>query len=313
MGRRRKGRPVNGWLVLDKPVDITSTQVVNRARRLLDAAKAGHAGTLDPLASGVLPIAFGEATKTVPFAMDGAKRYRFTIRWGEARDTDDAEGRVVATSGVRPDRDTILAALPRFIGEIEQVPPAFSAIKVAGERAYDRARAGEPVDLAPRVVRINALDLIALPDADHAEFAAGCGKGGYMRALARDLARALGTVGHLSSLRRLSVGPFSLDAAVTLDQLEELAAQAAAERVLLPVRTPLDDIPAVALTETEAHRLRSGQAVALLRRSDRERLARLNAERAAGEPLVLAVTGEVPVALARLEGVELRPVRVLNL
>jgi len=313
MARKRRGRPISGWLVLDKPLDVTSTQAVNIARRLLDAAKAGHAGTLDPLASGVLPIAFGEATKTVPFAMERAKHYRFTIRWGEQRDTDDAEGAVVATSEVRPDEESIRAVLPRFVGEIEQVPPTYSAIKVQGERAYDLARDGAPVALAARTVRIDALRLVGLPDPDHAEFEAECGKGGYMRALARDLAVALGTVGHLSALRRVRVGPFSLDGAVTLDQLEELAAQAAAERVLLPVKAPLDDIPAVALTEPEAHRLRSGQAVALLRRSDRDRLARLNAEQTAGEPVVLAVVGERPVALVRLEGAELRPVRVLNL
>ncbi len=314
MGRRRKGRPVHGWLVIDKPRGMTSTAVVGKVRRLFDAAKAGHAGTLDPLATGVLPIAFGEATKLMSYAMDGAKAYRFTIRWGEARDTDDAEGRVVATSPVRPDRAAIEAVLPRFVGEIEQVPPAFSAIKIGGERAYDLARDGETVDLAPRLVRIDALRLLGQPDADHAEFEAACGKGTYMRGLARDLAVALGSVGHLSMLRRLKVGPFTLDDAVTLAHLEQLiGGDGDATSVLLPVEAPLDDIPAVTLTEPEAQRMRCGQTVALLRRSDRERLAKLSLDPATEDGVVLAVLGGLPVALARIDGAELRPVRVLNL
>jgi tRNA pseudouridine55 synthase len=313
MGRRRKGRPVSGWLVIDKPADITSTQVVARVRRLTGAAKAGHAGTLDPMATGILPIALGEATKTVAYAMEGEKTYRFTVRWGEARDTDDLEGRPVAESPVRPDRSAIEAALPAFIGEIEQTPPAFSAVKIAGERAYDLAREGEAVEPAPRIVRIDAIRLLAMPDADHAAFEVESGKGAYMRALARDLARALGTCGHLSVLRRLRVGAFALDGAVTLAHLEELADQSATDSALLPIETPLADIPAVALTETEAHRLRCGQTVALFRRVDRERLAELTGAAAADEPMVLARLGDRPVALVRLDGGQLRPVRVLNL
>ncbi len=313
MSRRRRGRPVHGWLVLDKPADLTSTQAVSKVRRLFDARKAGHAGTLDPMATGVLPIAFGEATKTVSYAMDGAKRYRFAIAFGEARDSDDSEGQVVATSPVRPDPAAVADVLGRFTGEIEQVPPAFSAIKIAGERAYDLARDGETVNLAPRRIRIDALDLVAVPDGDHVVLEAVSGKGAYMRGLARDIAVALGTVGHLSALRRLSVGAFTLDAAVTLPQLEALVGSGGGDSALLPLETPLDDIPAVALSDVEAHRMRSGQAVALLKRSDRERLAAAQADRDDGDCLVLATARGVPVALARLTGAELQPVRVLNL
>ena len=313
MARKRRGRPVHGWLIVDKPEDMTSTEVVSRVKRLLQAAKVGHAGTLDPMATGVLPLAFGEATKTVSYAMDGAKSYRFTVRWGEARDTDDMEGQVTATNPVRPDKDAIARVIPRFLGTIDQVPPAYSAIKVAGERAYDLAREGETVSLAPRPVAVHALTLVDQPDPDHAVFDAECGKGTYMRALARDLAQALGTLGHLSALRRTRVGPFGLDAAVTLPHLEALAARGSPDAALLPVETPLDDIPAVALTESEAHRMRCGQSVALLRRSDRERLASLQQSDASDDGLVLAMVGTMPVALARLDGVELKPVRVLNL
>ncbi len=322
MGSRRKGRPVHGWLVIDKPVGMTSTQVVGRTRRLLSAGKAGHGGTLDPNATGVLPIAFGEATKTVAYAMEGRKIYGFTVRWGEARDTDDIEGAVTETSDLRPDRAAIEAVLQDFTGVIDQIPPRYSAIKVDGARSYDLARAGEQVALAPRPVRIDNLRLVDTPDADHAVFEAVCGKGAYIRALARDMAVALGTTGHLTALRRLSVGPFSLKEAITLEQLTALAEKSAAESALLPVETPLDDIPAVALTETEAQRMRCGHCVALLRRSDRDRLDRLGQDATStgsesGEPVVLAVLrsreGDRPVALARLDGVELHPVRVLNL
>ncbi|NNG04518.1 MAG: tRNA pseudouridine(55) synthase TruB [Inquilinus sp.] len=319
---RRRGRPVHGWLVIDKPVGMTSTQVVGRARRLLDSAKAGHGGTLDPNATGVLPIAFGEATKTVAYAMQGRKTYRFTVRWGEARETDDVEGAVSGTSPVRPDRAAIEAVLPRFTGVIQQVPPVYSAIKVDGNRSYDLARAGEAVALAARPVRIDSLELLEQPDADHAVFEAECGKGAYIRALARDMAQALGTLGHLTAIRRLSVGPFGIDDSITLDHLAALAEKTAAESALLPVETPLDDIPAVALTEAEAQRMRNGNHVALLRRSDRDRLARLAEDAEAGrggsdDAIVLAVVptpdGDRPVALARLDGAELHPVRILNL
>src|SRR4051812_45292061 len=201
MSRKRKGAAVHGWVVVDKPQGITSTQAVAIVRRVFDAQKAGHAGTLDPMATGVLAVALGEATKTVPFAMEAEKNYRFTARWGEARDSDDAEGRITANSHIRPTREQIEAVLPRFLGRITQVPPAYSAIKVQGERAYDLAREGETIQLEPRTVTIHEARVIGIPDPDHAGFEMRCGKGAYVRAWVRDLALALGTVGHVSQLR----------------------------------------------------------------------------------------------------------------
>jgi tRNA pseudouridine55 synthase len=308
MARRRKGQPINGWVILDKPLGMTSTQAVGVVRRLFDAAKAGHGGTLDPLATGLLPIALGEATKTVSYVMGGRKVYRFTVRWGEARSTDDAEGPVTARSERRPSQAEIEAVLPRFQGEISQVPPAFSAIKVEGERAYNLARAGEAVDLAPRRVWIERLTLVRQLDADHAEFEAVTGKGVYMRSLARDLALASGTVGHVSALRRIAVGPFTESQAISLESLKALGHIPPASGHLLPVEAALDDIPALPLTDAEALRLRSGQSVGLLRASDRERLGAIRS----GD-LVCAMAGGKPVALARLEAGDLRPVRVLHL
>ena len=211
---------MHGWVVLDKPVGMTSTHAVAVIKRLFSAKRAGHAGTLDPLASGSLPIALGEATKTVPFVVDSRKTYLFTIRWGEERDTDDAEGRVVDTSESRPDARRSAPLLPRFTGTIEQVPPRFSAIKIAGERAYDLARDGEIVELAPRAVTIHRLELVETPDADHAILAAECGKGTYVRSLARDLGRMLGVFGHVSALRRSRVGPFGESDMISLEPLE---------------------------------------------------------------------------------------------
>ncbi|HRJ62703.1 MAG TPA: tRNA pseudouridine(55) synthase TruB [Azospirillaceae bacterium] len=311
MARKRKGLPIHGWLVLDKPLGLTSTQALAKARRLLNAEKAGHGGTLDPLASGVLPIAFGEATKTVSFAMDGTKVYRFTVAWGEQRTTDDAEGEVIARSAVRPSREAILAQLPAFEGFIQQIPPQFSALKVDGERAYDIAREGDVVDLEPRTVRIDRFELVDMPDADHATFDVTCGKGTYVRALARDLAEALGTAGHVSYLRRLSVGRFTLDKAISLDELAAMDDNAALQDLLLPLATALDDIPALALTEAEAHRMRHGQSILLVTRQDRARLKGLGDGAAEGET-VFASLGETPVALARIDGAEVKPVRVLN-
>ena len=311
MARKRKGRPIHGWLVLDKPLGLTSTQALAKARRLFNAEKAGHGGTLDPLASGVLPIAFGEATKTVSFAMDGTKVYRFTVAWGEQRTTDDAEGEVVARSDARPTREAILARLPAFEGFIQQIPPQFSALKVDGERAYDIAREGGFVDLEPRTVRIDRFELIDMPDADHATFDVTCGKGTYVRALARDLAEALGSVGHVSALRRLSVGRFTLDKAISLDELAAMDDNAALQDLLSPLATALDDIPALALTEAEAHRMRHGQSILLVTRQDRARLKGLGDGDAAGD-MVFASLGETPVALARIDGAEVKPVRVLN-
>jgi tRNA pseudouridine55 synthase len=314
MARKRHGLPVHGWIILDKPSGMTSTHAVAAVKRLTRAAKAGHGGTLDPLATGVLPIALGEATKTMAFVMDAGKRYRFTLRWGEARTTEDAEGEVTATSGHRPSREEILAALPQFHGLIEQVPPAFSALKLDGQRAYDLARAGHAVDLAARQVRVDRFELVDMPDADHAVFEVACGKGTYMRSLCRDLALRLGTVGHLSALRRTAVGSFGESQAISLESLEALRHSAAGpdslseSGYLLPVETALDDIPALALTSVEANRLRSGQPVGLLHRMDLERIGHLESG-----ALVCAMSGGKPVALARFQGGDLRPLRVLNL
>ncbi len=312
MARKRKGQPIHGWLVLDKPEGLTSTQALGKVRRFLNAEKAGHGGTLDPIATGILPIALGEATKTVSYAMDGAKTYRFTVRWGLRTATDDREGEVIDRSDVRPDADAIRAALPAFLGDIEQVPPQYCALKVDGERAYDIAREGDVVDLAARAVRIDRFELVEIPDADHAVFEVDCGKGTYVRSLARDIAEDLGTVGHVTVLRRLRVGRFTLDTAISLDELAAMEQGAAVERLLLPIETALDDIPALALTEAEAHRLRHGQAVALLTRQDLERLTAIK-DSVGEDGIVVALFAGKPVALARVEGAEVRPVRVINL
>ncbi len=304
---KREKRDVHGWIVLDKPIGMTSTQAVAAVKRLFTAKRVGHAGTLDPLATGILPIALGEATKTVPFVMDGRKTYQFTVRWGEERDTDDAEGRVVATSATRPSPAAIEALLPHFTGTIEQIPPCFSAIKVEGERAYDIAREGEHVELKPRPVEIHHLALVATPGPDLAEFAAQCGKGTYVRALARDLGRALGSLGHVSALRRTQVGPFGESHMISLAELEGLCHRAAQGEgsfadALMPVATALDDIPALAVSQADAARLQRGQAV-LMRGRDAPVLS--------GVIHVLA-SGHL-VALAEIDRGEIVPKRVFNL
>lgn len=300
--------PVNGWLVIDKPLGLTSTQVVGRVRRILRPRKVGHGGTLDPLASGLLPIALGEATKTVSYVMDGRKSYRFTLRWGQATETDDAEGRVIAEDPHRPDEAAIHAVLADFTGEIEQIPPLYSAIKVGGRRAYDLARAQADFELKSRKVTVHAITLQDLPDSDHAVFEVHCGKGTYMRSLARDLGRATGTVGHIVELRRLTVGPFTEADAISLDSLESMGHSPAALEQVLPVETALDDIPALALSETEANRLRCGQAVSMVARANRDRISELS-----NGSIVFTTTGGKPVALARYEAGDIHPVRVLNL
>ena len=263
--RQARGRPIDGWIILDKPQGITSAHAVARIKRILDAAKVGHGGTLDPLATGLLPIALGAATKTVPYIMDGTKLYRFTLKFGEARDSDDADGAITATSDARPDDAAIRAALPAFRGSIMQIPPAFSAIKVNGERAYDLARQGAPPALAARPAQIDRFELVERLDADHALFEVMSGKGVYMRALARDLALALGTMGHIATLRRLRVGPFTIDRAITLDKLTEIGHDAPADPNLLwSVSTALDDIPALALAAEEVADLKQGLAVSLV-------------------------------------------------
>src|SRR6267378_7309772 len=289
------GMGLHGWLVIDKPAGITSARAVALVRRAT-GAKVGHAGTLDPLATGVLPMALGEATKTVQFARADHKRYRFRIRWGIARDTDDCEGAITADSPVRPDAAAIAAMLPRFTGPILQRPPAFSAIKIAGRRAYALARAGRPAEMAPRPVEIVELQLIALPDPDHADFAAVVGEGTYIRALARDLAAALGTLGHIAELRRLAVGRFTESRAISLDLAVSLGHSLAAFGHLLPIETVLDDIPALALTATEAARLRHGQRVTPQDSGERARLARIE-----DGAIVGARLDRLLVGLARIE------------
>jgi tRNA pseudouridine55 synthase len=308
MARRKKGDAVSGWINLDKPFDLTSTHAVSRVRRAFNAQKAGHAGTLDPLATGILPIALGEATKTVPFLMDADKTYRFTIAWGVTTASYDREGEVTATSDVRPGLADIEAALPAFVGEIEQIPPAFSAIKVDGERAYDLAREGIAVDLKPRRVIIHGARVVAQPDADHVEIEIDCGKGTYVRAIARDLALALGACGHVASLRRSRVGAFTEAAAISLELLEDLCHRGAALEALLPVETALDDIPALAMTAEDAFRLTQGRPVVLLPRQVEQLKERLGASRT-----VSAMHGGNIVALCEMRAGRLNPTRVFHL
>jgi tRNA pseudouridine55 synthase len=303
--RKRERRDVHGWIVLDKPVGMTSTHAVGAVKRLFQAKRAGHAGTLDPLASGLLPIALGEATKTVSFVMDGRKTYRFTVRWGEERDTDDAEGRVTESRTERPSTDELRALLPHFVGQIAQVPPRFSALKIGGERAYDLAREGEAVEIAPRSVEIHRLELIETPDPDHTNFVAECGKGTYVRALARDLGRAAGCLGHVAALRRTGVGPFGEDLAVSLDRLQRLSsgeAVALEEAAILPVEAGVAALPTLRLSSGDAARLTRGQAV-LLRGRDAPVLA----------GWVSVSSHGALIALAEVEKGELRPRRIFNL
>ena len=308
MGRKHRGKAIHGWIIIDKPGGLSSNAVVGRVRRLTGAAKVGHAGTLDPMATGVLPMALGEATKIVSYLMDGAKAYRFTVRWGEQRNTDDAEGEVVATSDARPAKEQILAVLGNFIGDIEQVPPVFSAIKIEGKRAYALARADQAPEMKPRTIHIEDLKLLSVVDADHAEFEAVSGKGAYMRSLARDLGTALGTVGHIVQLRRIAVGPFDEKQAISLDKLESLRHSAPLSEHLLPVETVLDDIPALALTETEARKLSQGQAIPVLPVASRSPLKNIGQ----GD-VVRVMAGGRLVALAKINGGEIRPFRVMNL
>ena len=305
--RRKRGRPLDGWLIIDKPQGLTSTDVVNRVRRGFDAQKAGHGGTLDPLATGVLPIAFGHATKTVPYVMDGTKLYRFTLRLGEERDTDDADGAVIESSAARPTDEQLKAALPAFRGEIMQVPPIYSAIKVAGERAYDMAREGRAPVLEARPARVDRFELVERPDEDHAIFEVQSGKGVYMRSLARDLARACGALGHIAALRRLRVGPFTEANAISLDNAmpTEDTARSSPD-LLLPVSTALADIPALALTEAEIVQLTQGQAISLL-----TLMGRIPEAADPDKGLVRAMAGGRVIGLCRLEDGWLRPERIL--
>ena len=296
--RHNKGLPIHGWLVIDKPIGLSSAKVVAEVKFKTKAAKAGHGGTLDPLATGLLPIALGEATKTSSWAMDGSKVYNFVVRWGGSTETDDREGAIVETSDVRPSPEQIEAALPTFIGDIEQMPPAYSALKVDGERAYKKARRGEVVELKSRIVTISALKVLNHIDSDHTEFQADCGKGTYIRSLGSDIARHLGTVGHISVLRRTKVGPFEINQAISLDKLDDLSDSAALNSYLLPVEAALADIPALLLTGPQAERLHHGQMVRVLDALDGP---------------CLAMTDGKAIALANVENGEVKAQRVFNL
>lgn len=301
MARRKKGLDISGWLVLDKPVGPTSTDMVNRTRWLLQAKKAGHAGTLDPLASGILPIAYGEATKCVHLLMDAEKIYDFTIRWGVETSTDDAEGEIAQSSDDRPSAGDIEAALPGFTGTIWQAPPSYSAIKVQGERAYDLARDGQAVDLPEREVNVFELHLIDCPDKDHARLRMVCGKGTYVRSVARDLGRVLGCYGQVAKLRRSAVGPFHENSSISLADFEGLCDKRAGLEALSPVETALDDIPALAVTGEQASRLKNGNPVRVLNFTSPD------------DQTICVMHDQKPVALARYRHEWVEPVRVFNL
>ena len=307
---KRKKNAINGWLVLDKPYGITSNEALGKIKRIFSPQKVGHAGTLDPRASGLLPVAFGEATKTVPFVMDGRKVYRFEVTWGAETNTDDTEGEVVATSDRRPDASDISAVLDDFVGTIMQVPPKFSAIKVAGERAYDLARDGEEVELEARPIDVHRLDLVDCPDENRAVFEAECGKGTYVRALARDLGRRLGTCGHVTELRRLLVGPFGEEDLVEFDELvdaaeeleEETGVDALVSEFILPVRDAMEALVEVPVSLDDAAKIRKGMAVLL-----RGRDAPLNTE------VAFASHADVPVAIGSIDKGRFQPSRVFHL
>jgi tRNA pseudouridine55 synthase len=298
MARKKRGIPVHGWLNIDKPAGRSSAQVVGAVKRITNAQKVGHAGTLDPFATGVLPIALGEATKTVSYMMAEEKSYRFTVVWGEARNTDDIEGEVTDHSDIRPDRNAIEAVIPIFTGEQVQTPPAFSAIKINGQRAYKLARAGIEVDIPKRTVMIHSLKLVKIIDSESAIFDVVCGKGTYIRALARDISRYLGTFGHLSALRRTKVGSFLAQNAISLDKLEQLWQCPAEFGHLLPISTALDDIPELAVTGPQADRLKHGNSLSGIEFAD---------------GIVCAIYGDTPIALSKVENGWMYPVRVFNI
>jgi tRNA pseudouridine55 synthase len=313
MGRKKKGVPVHGWVVIDKPQGITSTQVVGIVRRVFDAQKAGHAGTLDPMATGVLAVALGEATKTVPYAMDAEKTYRFIVTFGESRDSDDAEGAITGMSDKRPTAEEIDSAIPRLVGLVSQTPPVYSAIKVDGDRAYDLARDGETVVLEPRMIFIRSVRLLGQSDPDRAEFEMICGKGTYVRAWARDLAREVGTLGYVSQLRRMAIGNFTVERAIGLDTLTGFMHSPAAFEHLRPLSTALDGIPALAVTGQDAVRLKSGNPI-LVRPREFARIAESahSDDDLQGLTVYLSTGEGEPVALAAFAEGELRPFRVFN-
>jgi tRNA pseudouridine55 synthase len=299
MARKRKGDKIDGWMVVDKPLVVSSAKVVGKVKFVTKAQKVGHGGTLDPLASGILPIGLGEATKTMPFIVDASKDYAFTVKFGSATDSDDLEGAVIETGGRIPNEAEVLGILPQFAGTISQVPPAYSAIKVDGERAYKLARDGETVELQARNVEIHALKLEGFDaEAGTADFFVTCGKGTYVRSLARDIAKAVGSCGHVTKLRRLRVGPFTLEQAISLEKLEELGHSARAVDYLSPVTTALDDIPAVAVTEPEADRIRCGQTLHLP---------------TAKQGTIVLMVGDTPLAVAENTSGMVRSLRVFNM
>ncbi len=299
MARRRKGDKVDGWLVIDKPLGASSAKAVAIVKRTLNAQKVGHGGTLDPMATGILPIGLGEATKTMPFIVDATKDYDFTVKWGVATDSADREGQIIHSGGHIPEKAAIEAILPDFTGNIEQVPPAHSAVKVNGKRAYELARAGETVVLQKRLVEIQSLSLVS-HDADAGEscFHVVCGKGTYVRSLGRDIATSLDTYGHLTALRRTRVGPFALDASISLENLEELSHSAPAAGLLRPITTALDDIPAVAVTALEAADLKQGRPIQ---------------QTGVKQGICYCMDGDIPVAIAEVMDEMVRPLRVFNM
>ena len=298
---KRKGRAISGWLVVDKPAGLTSTAVVNKVKWAFQAQKAGHAGTLDPDATGVLAVALGEATKTVPFVTDALKCYRFRVTFGASTTTDDAAGTVLEQSDLRPTDAQVDAALASFRGQIQQVPPQFSAVKVDGERAYDLAREGEVMDLAPRPLWVERLEMLARPDADHVDLEMVCGKGGYVRSIARDLGQALGCLGHVDWLRREWSGPFSCEDAVGLDEIEALARTEEIDQFLGPVELGLHDLPHVMATAEGAVRMRNGNPGMVL-----------TSGLEWGTTIWASFDGK-PVAVGQYQGGELHPSRVFNL
>ena len=300
MARRRKGRDISGWLVVDKPAGMTSTAVVNKVRWALEAKKAGHAGTLDPEATGVLAVALGEATKTVPYVTDALKAYEFTVRFGAATNTDDAEGEVIGSRDTRPTDDEIKSALGAFIGDIEQVPPQFSAVKIDGERAYKRARDGEQMEIAARPHYVDSLLLLDRPDDDHATLEMVCGKGGYVRAIARDLGETLGCLGHVLRLRRTWSGPFDAEDGLTVEQIDAMAKSAELDAHVMPLEVGLSELPEVKTTPEGAARLRNGNPGMVLA-SDIEY----------GDTCWASEDGKA-VAVGRFKSGELHPARVIN-
>lgn len=301
MARKRKGRDISGWLVVDKPAGMTSTAVVNKARWALQARKAGHAGTLDPAATGVLAIALGEATKTVPYVTDALKAYEFSVRLGQATNTDDAEGELIAQTNTRPDDETIKAALAGFLGEIEQVPPKYSAVKIDGQRAYKLAREGAEVEIAPRPLWVEELVMTDRPDPDHVTLQMVCGKGGYVRAIARDLGEVLGCYGHVAWLRRLWSGPFDAEDGLSIEEIDALAQTSALDEKILPLEAGLEGLAKVTCTDEGAARLRNGNPGMVIARDVEY-----------GEECWAEYRGRA-LAIGRFRGGELHPSRVFNL